>query len=213
LHYTGATPGFTLGGNARDRLVEGKPSEAAGAAARTSVLLLPKRWGRYDLSLADPHLEVTIDPTGATPTVVDVDLAGGPYADAARNRVTVEEVRRVIAGALAGSIYRSTDNGHTWEERTDPRFVARPREVEAIAGHPTDRNKVWIGFNGWRATVDDRNLYRTSDNGETWQPTGGPLDLIRAIEIDPASPDTMYVAQFRSGVLRSTDGGDTFSSF
>ena len=58
-------------------------------------------------------------------------------------------------------------------------------------------------------------LYRSEDRGKTWQPialstTHGHLDIM-ALGADPKDPRTVYVATHEAGVLRTQDGGTSWT--
>ena len=85
--------------------------------------------------------------------------------------------------------------------------------VWSIAFHPTRPEVMYCGT----APV---NLYRSEDNGDNWTKLtaespehcvmGFPTRMI-AIAVDPGRPDDVYAALEVSGVLRSSDGGDSWS--
>ena len=86
--------------------------------------------------------------------------------------------------------------------------------VWSLAFHPTRPEVVYCGT----APV---NLYRSEDGGDNWERLpaaqspehcrmGFPTRTI-AIGVDPGRPDDIYAALEVSGVLRSEDGGETWS--
>src|SRR5439155_904852 len=54
-------------------------------------------------------------------------------------------------------------------------------------------------------------LFKSTDGGTNWQPTGLARTNVRAIAIDPTTPTTLY-AGTDSGVFKSVDGGATWSA-
>ena len=121
-------------------------------------------------------------------------------------------------------IYKSTDDGATWQHMGLPDSAAFGR----IAVHPTNSNIVFAAAAGHIArSVSDRGVYRTKDAGKTWErvitpttPFTGGIDL----EIHPTNPNIVYAALWDhrrtngtriyggsgSGLFRSKDGGDTW---
>lgn len=108
--------------------------------------------------------------------------------------------------------YRSTDGGRRWE-RLD--FPHRNTIIWTMSVHPTRPNVVYAGA----APVA---VYRSNDGGDHWvrleqakspahcEREGFDTRTIR-ITADPSRPDDLYVALEVSGVIRSTDGGETFT--
>ncbi len=80
--------------------------------------------------------------------------------------------------------------------------------LHALLVSPAD-GILWIGTHN--------GLYRSSDEGKSWQPVKIPRDLaamdFMGFAQDPTSPKVMYVGTHNRGVLRTTDGGETWSAF
>jgi len=57
-------------------------------------------------------------------------------------------------------------------------------------------------------------IWRTTDDGDSWQPVSQPLDgfAISAIEVARADSQRVYAGTEAGGVFRSDDGGDTWSA-
>jgi len=116
----------------------------------------------------------------------------------------------VYAGTQDGP-YRTTDGGGRWERLG---FPARGAVVWSIAFHPTRPLIMYAG-------VAPIGIYRSEDGGDTWHKLPGaqspahcdmgfPARVTR-IAVDPGSPDHGYAALEGSGVIRSTDGGETWT--
>jgi photosystem II stability/assembly factor-like uncharacterized protein len=108
--------------------------------------------------------------------------------------------------------YRSTDGGDHWQRLG---FPDRGVMIWSLSIHPTRPNVMYAGA----APIA---LYRSLDGGETWhrlpkaispghcERLGFDSRVLR-ITVDPNRPDDIYAALEVSGVLRSTDGGETWS--
>ena len=117
----------------------------------------------------------------------------------------------IFAGTQDGP-YRSTDGGDHWQRLG---FPDRGVMIWSLTIHPTRPNIMYAGA----APVA---LYRSLDAGETWsrlpkaispahcERPGFDTRVLR-ITVDPNRPDDIYAALEVSGVLRSTDGGDSWS--
>jgi photosystem II stability/assembly factor-like uncharacterized protein len=116
----------------------------------------------------------------------------------------------IFAGTQDGP-YRSVDGGDSWER---PDFPKGGAMIWSIAFHPTRRGVMYAGA----APVA---LYRSEDDGETWEklegarspehcPMGFPTRVIRIVG-DAGVGDDVYAGLEVSGVLRSADGGDSWS--
>lgn len=124
--------------------------------------------------------------------------------------VSPTDPRTIFVGTQDGP-YRTTDAGEHWER---PNFPDRNVDIYAITYHPTRTNVLYAGA----APVA---LYRSEDGGETWKrlpaakaPSNCDMDFpVRIIRmaIDPTRPDDIYLALEVDGVIRSTDGGETFT--
>jgi photosystem II stability/assembly factor-like uncharacterized protein len=87
--------------------------------------------------------------------------------------------------------------------------------VNVIAFHPTSQIIFWIG-------CPSGGLWKTGDGGLSWTPLtdGMPRIGVSGIAVHPANPDIMYVLTGDGdagdtrciGILRTTDGGGTWSS-
>jgi len=108
--------------------------------------------------------------------------------------------------------YRSTDGGNRWEKLD---FPDKNAVIWTMSVHPTKPDIVYAGA----APVV---LYRSEDGGDHWKKMpqakspahcerGGFDTRTIRITVDPSRPDDLYVAIEVSGVIRSSDAGETFS--
>lgn len=99
--------------------------------------------------------------------------------------------------------------------------------VNCMAFHPTNPNIFWVG-------TPAGGLWKTTNGGSSWTPIGDNLPVlgVSSIAIDPSNPNIMYIATGDGegafslsafgnplagdtksvGVLKSTDGGNTWST-
>jgi photosystem II stability/assembly factor-like uncharacterized protein len=109
----------------------------------------------------------------------------------------------------AGGLQASTDHGHTWSP-----FGLQNLYTSKIAISPayTTDHTIFATASciGCKMGV---GLERTTDNGATWQSVYGQ-DGLAAIALSPqyGGDHTLYAISYGASVVRSTDGGDHWSS-
>ena len=109
---------------------------------------------------------------------------------------------------------KSTDGGAHWAPMN---LFGNWGGLRALAVHPTDPDIVYAaaGWSGLGLTdapqhSDEGNgIYRSSDGGRRWERVVGPL-TIHDLVLSPSNPEILYAAT-ESGMLRSDDGGDSWS--
>jgi photosystem II stability/assembly factor-like uncharacterized protein len=134
-------------------------------------------------------------------------------------------------GHLGPTVLRSVDAGRTWEEAVRP-----PAFAKAAAGDP-ERGRVvdhvfWLSPGHareegvWYAGTSPQGLFRSEDDGRTWEGVSGFNDhpmrpawcggaqdgtpdgpKMHSILVDPRDPRHMYVGMSSGGVFESTDQG------
>ncbi len=120
-------------------------------------------------------------------------------------------------------MYRSTDGGATWTHLG----LEDTRHIAAIRVDPGDPDRVWVAALGHAFGPNpERGVYRTTDGGKSWRRVLFVNDSTGAIDLalDPKNPRVLYAAMWkfermpwgfsagggRSGLWKSTDGGDTW---
>ena len=152
-------------------------------------------------------------------TLSTIAAIAQPWTPIIPNRATYsiaanpQNVRTLYAGNVARIIFKSTDAGLTWEERSigNPGGSSR---IMMIKVHPTDTSVVFAGGQG----LD--GLSRTSDGGETWETVLNAEDGSRfeiggqgALAIDPINPNIIYAIRYSNGeVYKTEDSGETWDT-
>ncbi len=126
----------------------------------------------------------------------------------------------IFVGTASGGVFRSLNNGVTWDPVFDTDGTAM--SIGDIAIAPSDRNVVWVGTgepNNRQTSTWGDGVYRSLDGGTTWQNMGlRETQSIGRIVIDPHNPSTVFVAAVghlwgpneQRGLYRTKDAGKTW---
>jgi len=126
----------------------------------------------------------------------------------------------VYVGTAAGGVWKTTNNGTTWEPVFDKEGVSTIGDI-AIA--PSDPSVVWVGTgepNNRQSSSWGDGIYKSLDAGKTWQKMGlAATHHIGRIVIHPKNPEIVYAAALghlwgpnpERGVYKTTDGGKTWN--
>ena len=125
----------------------------------------------------------------------------------------------IYVGACGGGCYgrgfflKTVDGGATWQPVTFP----RSRPVQSLAIDPHAGDTVFAG-------TAKGGLFRSRDGGSSWQRVAlghgvpsytshvsSPFAFV-AIAIDPSDTRTVYAGTRTGGILKSTDGGTTWTA-
>ncbi len=118
----------------------------------------------------------------------------------------------LLAGTVGGTkpaLRRSNDGGVTWLPHSMD-FVKSSVGVRAITFSPSDPNTVYMGVTQG-ATGIEAGLYRSNDAGLTWERIYRIAE-ISDIAVHPRNENLIYISAIHSGVLRSKDGGRSWTT-
>ena len=102
----------------------------------------------------------------------------------------------------SGLLHRSMDSGLTWELVTD-------RQIYRFALDPFNENRILATTKGTR--IEDRGLFESVDDGETWNLLGFEFEYIRIVEFGK-TPGVIYLIKSHDSVIwKSSDNGVTWS--
>ena len=125
----------------------------------------------------------------------------------------------IYAATRSGGLWKTTNNGITWDAISDSVEVAA---VGAVAIAPSNPKVVWMGTGDQanaRSSYSGKGVFKSIDAGASWQFAGLPdSHHIARIVIHPTNPDIVYVAAMghlfstneERGVFRTHDGGKTW---
>lgn len=126
----------------------------------------------------------------------------------------------VYVGTASGGVWKTTNNGTTWEPVFDKEGVSTIGDI-AIA--PLDPGVVWVGSgepNNRQSSSWGDGIYKSLDAGKTWQNMGlAATHHIGRIVIHPKNPNIVYAAALghlwgpnpERGVYKTSDGGKTWN--
>ena len=125
----------------------------------------------------------------------------------------------IYAATRTGGLWKTTNNGITWDPISDSVEVAA---VGAVAVAPSNPNILWMGTGDQanaRSSYSGKGVFKSVDAGKTWQLMGLPdSHHVARIVIHPTNPDVVFVAAMghlfsrnaERGVFRTKDGGKTW---
>jgi photosystem II stability/assembly factor-like uncharacterized protein len=108
---------------------------------------------------------------------------------------------QVFVGTFQAGIFRSDNGGQTWVEANEGLTQSN---VLTLASSPVDSNHLIAGTEG--------GVFVTHNGGANWASTP-VIEQVNKVVFDATQTDTAYAATLTNGVLKSTDGGDTWAPF
>jgi len=141
----------------------------------------------------------------------------GPNNVGGRSRAMLPDPRdgdRLVAGSVSGGIWLSDDGGEIWRPVDD--FMDFPA-IGCLARDPFDPDVLYAGtgegyFNA--DAIGGGGIYRSTDNGESWDLLDSTTDFdnVTRIAISPVDPNHLLISMRYGGVLRSEDGGSSWTT-
>jgi len=121
----------------------------------------------------------------------------------------------LFAATYDGHVYRSEDLGERWVNISGDMPL---RNVSDLAIHPVDKDTIYATCRLCQA--DEPAVWKTTDGGRSWYAASTGLDSREVgsfprILMDRSDPDILYLTTYKgsvskSGVYKSTDGGDSW---
>ncbi len=176
------------------------------------------------LSAANLSLKKSISTNITWKEAGPIDVGGRTRALA----VDLQNPNTVIAGGVSGGIWKSTDNGSSWKLKSTTNQLL---SITAIAQDPRNgQTNTWYASGGefdgsaqdlgYTALFTGDGFYKSTDNGDSWNLLQNTSDQNVAnfnqfsyssrIVISPTT-GSIFIANNGFGVLRSTDGGTSFT--
>lgn len=160
-------------------------------------------------------------------------VAVGPNNFGGRTRALALDVRNentLLAGGVSGGMWKSVDAGQSWQKATTNEQI---HSVSSLAQDiRSGKENVWYYGTGELVGNSTRapgapfrgdGIFKSLDNGDTWTQLpstaaslsttfSSPLQYVWDIETDPDSGDDVILAAIWGGVVRSADGGNTWTT-
>ena len=111
----------------------------------------------------------------------------------------------IYIATTSGTVFRSYDKGSNWE------LASNGLNVPVVRDLAVDPNDPAIIYAGTYRPNFTRSFFVTWDGGNNWTDVDVGNDDVRMIAIDLNNPLKVYAATYGSGIVRSEDGGLTWS--
>ncbi len=130
----------------------------------------------------------------------------------------------LMAGGVNGGIWKSTNGGATWTLKSEQHLAVTslaqdPRLGQTNTWYATTGEFISSSGDAGGPSVFGTGFYKSTNNGESWQQmidAGNPtafdsvFDFASKVLVSPET-GSVFVAANRDGILRSTDGGASFT--
>jgi len=135
--------------------------------------------------------------------------------------VVESDLKIIYAGTASGGVWKTTNNGVTWEPIFDDQSTSTIGDVTVSQSNP---DVVWVGTgepNNRQSSSWGNGVYKSTDGGKNWTNMGlRDSHHIGRIVIHPANPDIVYVAALghlwgpnkERGLFKTDDGGKTWTN-
>lgn len=117
---------------------------------------------------------------------------------------------KIFVGTSDGLVWRGNRNSSTFDWTfTNVTSVLPDRYVTAVRCSPNNNGTVYVAFSGYKLNEDISYLYKSTNNGATWQDVSGNLPgiTVNDVLIVPNYNDDYLFAALDGGVYFTQDGG------
>ena len=108
----------------------------------------------------------------------------------------------IFVGSLFNGIYRSTNNGDTWEAINNNLPVGSPNYVQSMAYNKNTGDLY--------AAVDNQGIYKSTNNGESWSRSSLNLSQYYFNDLLINNQGVIFVTTSQ-GIYKSVDNGNTWT--
>jgi photosystem II stability/assembly factor-like uncharacterized protein len=149
--------------------------------------------------------------SGATWTQKNNGLPSDSFGETWVDSVAVDPGNSSVIWAgtnSRGGIFKSENGGESWILKGLDESNEDVHKIQTIAINADNSNTILIG-----AAYTQKNIWKTTDGGNSWKSTLSNGVHIEEIIYDPQDSNIVYAATKGSGVLRSMDGGETWQNY
>ncbi len=117
--------------------------------------------------------------------------------------LTYDSGTGALLKTYAQALYRSTNNGRSWQKIAIPSF--EDGQISSLAASPARKGVLYVAGSGL-------GVLRTDDGGKTWveRNEGLPSREVIAVAAHTTQADTVYAVIKEQGIYRSQDAGKTW---
>ena len=165
----------------------------------------------HNVLLAGSHRVYKSTNNGLSYSVVSGDLAFNPATSRTFGSISTISISPVdpqtyYTGSSNGKVYRSTDGGANWVDKT----LGLPvRNVTRVTADNFDANTVYCSLSGFNGSNEvPVHVYKSTDKGDTWVNISGDLPNAPVNDILPDNFDSLRLyAGTDLGVYTTQNGG------
>lgn len=136
----------------------------------------------------------------------DVSLPALGYVDGAATNLELDPYNdSVVYVATNGyGVFKTTDAGSTWTPINTGLTTPYIRGPRALLVHPQNSSVLFV-------STQAGGLYTSTDAGQTWRHVRTGHNFTFGMAIDPTDPSRMFVCCPEKRIIRTSDGGTTWS--
>lgn len=149
---------------------------------------------------------------GFAGNVLASEDGGKTWQPAAANGLEAPPFGLVVDPSDPNHVYATTQAGVFESRNGGQDWAVMPGTQEApLVGLTLAKSGDTTTLFAYRLTEDAPGLYRSTNQGQTWQKLNTPLDGIAMYgTVAPTQPEIIYVATEHNNILQSVDGGETW---
>ncbi len=143
-----------------------------------------------------------------SPDITDGNIYGARFHNISALSESYYEVGKLFAGTSDGNVWRSLNNGNSWQNITGN---LPERYVSALATSYVTTGVVYVAHTGFKSNDFAPHIHKSTNNGTTWTPIASNLPNfpINDIATYPTNDSVLFVAT-DIGVYATTNSGESW---